>query len=1015
MTTRQRQAPESATAPVANAGLEKSAHFSWEDWFRHANSQQRDEALGLAQRQGLLYPHQLPAISNGVKPASAAKDIEPSPVISRLLAGKADALPRLRIDALSFFDAELDDLQRQAVARAIGTPELLLLQGLPGTGKSRVLTEIVLQAAARGWRILFLAGQTASLDVVLHRLLGRPEILALRFLDALEKPESLPGWLRGYTLDGQKQAFLERALAGTRENDEQAEFTCRQRRAEEPLWAELRNCAQRWRDLETRLHALQTQLSRIGEAVETEAETTNSDSAFLTSLAQLRQERDAAVREIEIALRTQQGALAKCEQEANELAARIAEREPAYLAKKHGRFWTLNYWINLFNGSILQEMDVLLEDHAKAQASRQEMAQHLDQITEKRHRRQEQFNQERAAHLAREIEARQQVLLLQQQALEIEAGQLEAEWHALCRRLDARPAKTSEAVASAHQAWQQKKKTDEQQRQFAQQCTKFVEETGPSLAAKLPSFANLLAGTIIRWHTDGMFREAGAAPVDLLIVEDAETLTEADLLKLSRQARRCVLVVQALAEPTPAPTALEKASRALLPAPLVSATCWNKLWQTLGGEAGHWPCAWQRAEGRLVCQLMPLSAEDRQYLEGERLADAPDIELRILHRPRTRPCLAQVIFAPHCTFADAFKFMVCEVQEFPLEPLGRTGWWSEDPQHHCWHLGPNAGRIQAWLEIEPGVRLGTVADEHGDATRTACLEFDKNGGWDCCKAEAWLYRHRPVHDHQRTIFLQTPYRFERPLAQIVRTVVRASDWPTASWPPDSEPEAQARGKTPGDKKFEFIAVPPFSKQEWPREGAGLELDLSTSRNADRLPVGLRHSLPARGFVNYLEAQALIRRLETWLRKESADSCRVAVLALYQGQVELLRRLIEQSETLRAGNFPLEVALPSRLHQRECEVVFLSLTRSHAHRSVAFGEDVNELPLALTRARGRLFVFGDPGSLCKRTNWHGPLDHLDAQSAHQELLRLSRLLTYLQKQGHTLPKANGLANGTDSLI
>src|SRR5260370_4169216 len=162
MTTRQRQASGSATAAPANASLERSAHFSWEDWFRHANSQQRAEALGLAQKQGLLYPHQLPAISNGVKPVSAAKDIEPSPVISRLLVGKTDALPRLQIDALSYFDADLDDLQRQTVARAIGTPDLLLVLGLPGTGKSRVLTEILLQAAARGWRILFLPGQTPS-------------------------------------------------------------------------------------------------------------------------------------------------------------------------------------------------------------------------------------------------------------------------------------------------------------------------------------------------------------------------------------------------------------------------------------------------------------------------------------------------------------------------------------------------------------------------------------------------------------------------------------------------------------------------------------------------------------------------------------------------------------------------------------------------------------------------------------------------------------------------------------
>ena len=131
-----------------------------------------------------------------------------------------------------------------------------------------------------------------------------------------------------------------------------------------------------------------------------------------------------------------------------------------------------------------------------------------------------------------------------------------------------------------------------------------------------------------------------------------------------------------------------------------------------------------------------------------------------------------------------------------------------------------------------------------------------------------------------------------------------------------------------------------------------------------------------------------------------------MLALYEGQVELLRRLVEQSELLRSRRFALEVALPSRLHQRECDLVFLSMTRSLAHRCVAFGEDMKELPLALTRSRSQLVIFGDAGSLLKRTTWHGPLDHLDANAAQQELVRLTRLLAYLQKQGHGRRMANG---------
>src|SRR5947207_2952420 len=107
MTARQRQAPGSASAVAtqsngSDAGGERSAAFCWADWFRHASPQQRAAALGLAQQQGLLYPHQLPALTNGVKPVSPAKEIETSTVLSRLLAGKTEALPRLDPETISF-------------------------------------------------------------------------------------------------------------------------------------------------------------------------------------------------------------------------------------------------------------------------------------------------------------------------------------------------------------------------------------------------------------------------------------------------------------------------------------------------------------------------------------------------------------------------------------------------------------------------------------------------------------------------------------------------------------------------------------------------------------------------------------------------------------------------------------------------------------------------------------------------------------------------------------------------
>ncbi len=132
-----------------------------------------------------------------------------------------------------------------------------------------------------------------------------------------------------------------------------------------------------------------------------------------------------------------------------------------------------------------------------------------------------------------------------------------------------------------------------------------------------------------------------------------------------------------------------------------------------------------------------------------------------------------------------------------------------------------------------------------------------------------------------------------------------------------------------------------------------------------------------------------------------------VLALYEAQAELLRRLVGRSAILRARPFPLEIAVPSQVRHRECDVLVLSLTRSHAHRCVPLGEDAADLALALTRPRQRLLVFGDLGTLVKRTNWQGPLDHLDAPDAHVEALRVGRLLRHLQ----TLPGVSGTPTAT----
>ena len=93
-------------------------------------------------------------------------------------------------------------------------------------------------------------------------------------------------------------------------------------------------------------------------------------------------------------------------------------------------------------------------------------------------------------------------------------------------------------------------------------------------------------------------------------------------------------------------------------------------------------------------------------------------------------------------------------------------------------------------------------------------------------------------------------------------------------------------------------------------------------------------------------------------------------------------------------FCQEIALPAACKEREWLTVLVSLTRSHGHRAVPIGERQTDLAHALTRARKHLIVFGDPGTLVKRSHWQGRLDHLEPLAADLEARRVNALLHWL---------------------
>ncbi|MBQ9646425.1 MAG: helicase, partial [Prevotella sp.] len=91
---------------------------------------------------------------------------------------------------------------------------------------------------------------------------------------------------------------------------------------------------------------------------------------------------------------------------------------------------------------------------------------------------------------------------------------------------------------------------------------------------------------------------------------------------------------------------------------------------------------------------------------------------------------------------------------------------------------------------------------------------------------------------------------------------------------------------------------------------------------------------------------------------------VGIISPYRAQVQLLRQLLRRSEFFRPFRRFITVNTVDGFQGQERDIIVVSLVRSNETGEIGFLRDLRRMNVAITRARMKLIILGDPRTLTR---------------------------------------------------
>ena len=751
----------------ASPALKPPCTSSWASIYLGATANERERLLAQAyENRGVLEGE----IAACARPPGRIPGVT-SPLLSLL--EKPDSITPEHTPAearnpaqVGWFSPGLSRAAQVCVQRALASPDLFLLRGLPSPDLDEVVIEIIRQCVNQGQKVLLTGSHTPRVDRLLELLAASAECWPVRLTKAGVLPESAPENIQRY-LPHQREAALVDAWNNaiqSRQAESRAFISaCEAHLRAVPEWRDL--CA-RWSKAQAEIEMARGQIAEAGD-LRNEVEEGRFDQR-----AEWRRQREAEIArhagsrtELQETVQKASLELTRAEEEWKKWQEGLNAQSRLVERRAFPNPFSLNWWRAFFQGRSNERLDEFrarVQDaeiqYLSARSQQQIVTENLE-IEIRRHeaaieqiiKNEVHRRQDEARRTLSERQAFVDATLAQWQSW---LGPLEED--ELCSSLP-----DLAVLSQLERRWQDGLVKEQAALTRDLQRSKEIERVRREAPDAVRQLANVVVLPAAECDCGGEIVEAWLRPgYERLIVLDADSFPPTVLHAIASWAKTAILIAE---------MPMEGASR-----PGV----FDSLWNRLRPEVAEQSMRWRHDEPHWHCWWAGLTPELEAQLQREPLADQPEVDLFIVTPPGQAPRLAALAFPDaRFTLETAKQFHATEMGEWALDPVGGEAHWSKRADCLCVEfLNEQVGeerRIVYADGVTETVVLLADPDAHGSGQasfwRTKSLEFSVQSGWTWSRLHDWSAHHWTGHDVVRSFDL-TVFAWPSELRSLLRAL-----------------------------------------------------------------------------------------------------------------------------------------------------------------------------------------------------------------------------------------------------